>query len=259
MKKLSIIVFIVVALAFVIACGGDDDDPPADSASVSVTPPVSAEQQDLRDKLASILLRPSDLPPGLELSGPIFSTNEQVAGPNQDELQRLIELGRQLGVDSQYIPTDALDPAEPARGGVQSSASVYVAPAGASATFQETAGQARANDWAANYPNLDEVKAEELDKRIGDESLWLRISGLQGCTPLATNTPAPDGAVPSATCEGVRRVVIDNVIFRVGRVRAYVQVSSLFPEAAEPDVYTGIVGAWADIVAQRAAETFPTS
>ena len=106
-----------------------------------------------------------------------FSTNDQVAGPNQEALQTLIQQGRQLGVDVQFIPTQRLDPNTPLRGGIGSSASVYTNTVGASESFQQTAAAARANNWAANYPDFIDLHVIEVPQTIGDESVWLRIAG----------------------------------------------------------------------------------
>jgi hypothetical protein len=266
MVRLLTIALAAFVVALAAACGGDDDAPADSSSSASPTggAPTSNStldpaQAELREQLGSILLQQTDLPPGLEGGSPIFSTNEDLAGDNAEVLAQLVAAGRQLGADKQFIPTDRLDPAEPAKGGIQSSASIYTATTGATETFQETAAAARANDWAANFPELEGVEVHEMPRSIGDESLWIRVSGLEDCQALVTNTPDPQGEVPSATCVGSQRVVIDNIIFRVGRVRAFIMVSSLFPQQAEQDIYANQIEVYANIVADRAASTFPTS
>jgi hypothetical protein len=195
---------------------------------------------------------------GLEGSGPAFSTNEQVAGPNIDVMQKLVDEGRQLGVDVQFIPTDKLDPNSPLRGGIQSSASVYTNPNGASLSFNDTATQARANDWAANYPSLQNLQVTEVQETIGDESLWLRIAGVDPCPGAQAPSPGASGAAASPTnCGEAKLVVLDNVIFRVGRVREFLQISSLYPVGGQPDQLQSQILQWAQTAAQRAASTFP--
>lgn len=261
MVRTLFVVLIGALAALAVACGGDDDAPGDTSGSPTIAPSgtVDPNQQALRDQLASILLQANEVPPGLDVGAPIFATNEQAAGTNQEALQHMIETGRQLGADKTFLPTDRLSPAESVRGGVQSSASVYTGAAGAAQTFQETVDEARANDWAANYPDLEELRVDEIPQTIGDESLWLRISGLEQCEAAVTNTPGPDGTVPPATCEGKKRVILDNIIFRVGRVRALISVSSLVAQQAEPDILVPQFKGWADLVAGRAATTFPSS
>jgi hypothetical protein len=206
----------------------------------------------LQAQLASVVLQQSDVPEGLDGSAPAFSTDEDVAGPNTNQLQTLLQQGRQLGVDVQFLPTDRLDPSSPVRGGIQSSASVYTNTLGATMSFGATAVQARANDWQANYPDMQGLQVTEVQQKFGDESLWLRITGAQGCTPATSPVPG----APTASCNEQQLVVLDNVIFRVGRVREFLQVSSLVPLASETSVFEDQVAQWAQTLAQYAATTF---
>lgn len=251
MRRLLPFCFLCVLLALAACSGGGD--------SVSSTPSTTsvggiATLSGLQAQLAAVVLQQAEVPDGLEAAAPAFSTNGDVAGPNQEALQKMVEQGRQLGVDIQFIPTDRLDPASPLRGGIQSSASVYTNTLGASDSFQETAVQARANNWEANYPELIDVHVTEVPQKIGDESIWLRIAG-KDCEP----SPSP-GVTPKP-CDGTQhRLFVDNVVFRVGRVRAYLQVSSLFDiDKATPDAYQNEVSEWAASVVQHAKTTFPTS
>jgi hypothetical protein len=171
-------------------------------------------------------------------------------------LQQLIDVGRLLSVDLQYIPTDRLDPASPIRGGLQTTASAYTTEEGASQTYRETEAQARANDWAANYPDIPDILVEDVEQPIGDESLWLRISGTAECTFISTPTADASGKTPA--CEETKRLIIDNVIFRVGRVRGYLQVTTLFPSDAPTDSYVPEIKAWTDLVTERARAAFPS-
>ena len=235
----------------VAACGGG-------GSSGSATPTASvggvATLSGLQGQLAAVVLQPGDVPAGLDGTSPTFSTNLDVAGSNQDALQKLVEQGRQLGVDVQYIPTERLDPNSPLRGGIQTSASVYTNTSGASQSFQDTAAQARANDWQANYPDMLDLQVTEVQRPIGDESIWLRLAG-KDCLP----SPMP--AATAQACTGPQHeVIVDNVVFRVGRVRAYLQVSTLFPaETATADVYENEISQWAQSVVQHARDTFPTA
>lgn len=239
-------------LLLVAACGGDD-------SSGSGTPTGTdnggiATLSGLQGQLAAVLLQQAEVPDGLEGSAPDFSTNEDLAGPNQQELQRLVEQGRQLGADVQFIPTSRMDPNSPLRGGIGSSASVYTNTLGASESFQDTVAQARSNNWEANYPAILGVQVTEIQRPIGDESIWLRIAG-KDCTP------APASGVSAPVCNGPQHeVIIDNVVFRVGRVRAYLQVSTLFPmDTATADIYQDEVSTWAEAVVQHARDKFPTA
>lgn len=248
---------LAATLALLAACGGDDGDTTSPTSSGSTVAPT-ASLSPLERSLASVVLQPADLPDGLDSGAPDFVTNDELAGSDQEMLARLVQVGRQLAVDVQFIPTDRLDPESPLRGGLQSTASVYTTANGASQTFRETADQALANDWEANYPNIPELRVTEIEQKIGDESLWLRITGKAECTFIETPTPDAQGVVPSQVCEDTKLLIIDNVIFRSGRVRGYLQVSTLFVPQAPLDTYVTQVKALADIVAQRATTAFPS-
>lgn len=237
-------------LAVVAACGGGGDgaDPPASASPAPDT---------LEGRLASVLLREEEVPAALEGGGLAFSTNEQVAGPNEEELNRLNSLGRLLGVDLTYFPAGDLPPDEPVRGGIQNSASVYSSAEGASASFRETEAEARATDWKPLYTDLTDVTVREVDIPIGDESYWFRVTGFEECIIEPAGSATPDPGLPSATCPPARLVVDDNVIFRAGRVRVLIKVVSAHPLSSSPDVFQEQVKGWADLVAARALETFP--
>ena len=127
---------------------------------------------------------------------------------------------------------------------------------GASQSFQDTAAQARANNWAANYPDFQDIHVTEVQHTFGDESLWLRIDGKEQCS--SSDAPSSPPIAPSTLCSGQQLLIIDNVIMRIGRVRAFLQVSTLFPSTAATNSFEDQVQQWAETVAQRANTTFPT-
>lgn len=232
-------------ICLTLACGGDDSETaPVPTASAGGTTLTGLQAQ-----LSAILIQPSEVPEGLEGSAPAFSTNADLAGPYPEVLQKLKDQGRLLGVDVQYIPTAQLDPDSPLKGGVQTSASAYAEATGASESFQETAEEARNNDWQANYPNIEDLQVTEIERPIGDESLWLRISGTECQSRLPT---AGSPGEPEPTCPSPAVIVLDNVIFRTGRVRAYLQVVSLFEPAMSTEELLDTVEGWANAVWQRA-------
>lgn len=241
--------------AVALACGGGDGNNASQTPTGSEAP-GTATLSPMEQALASVVLTSADLPEGLEGSAPDFATNEELAGPNLEELQRLIDVGRQLGVDVQFIPTDRLDESTPLRG-LQSSASVYTREAGASQTFRETADQARGVDWVGGYPELEDGQVTQVDQKLGDESLWLRITGQLGCTFIVTPTPDELGVVPTQVCEDTKLFAVDEIIFRTGRVRAYLKVSSLFDPDAPRDSYLPEITDLAQLVVQRANAAFP--
>jgi hypothetical protein len=239
----------IVTILLLAACNGDDS-PREPSATDDVGLPTLTG---IQGQLAAIVLQQSDVPEGLEGSAPSFSTNEDIAGLSAEVMQTLVQQGRQLGVDVQFLPTDRLDPASPLRGGIQSSASVYMNSLGATETYQKTVSDARANNWEANYPDILDMKVTEVPRLFGDESLWLRLAGKDCVTNALPGDPAP-------TCDGEQQtVIIDNVILRIGRVRAYLQVSTIFPADAAPDAFEEEISQFAMTVVQHAGATFPSA
>jgi hypothetical protein len=164
-------------------------------------------------------------------------------------------LGRQLGADLTFVPVSETPLDTPARGGIQNSASVYVDTGGAHEAFLVRSEAARTNDWPANYTDLENVQTAEVASVVGDETYWLRVTGLDKCD-ASTATP---GLSPTPTCPPPRLGVIDHVILRSGRTFIYLMVVSDAAPDAEDDIYAAQVRDWAQAVADRALQTFPTA
>ncbi len=208
----------------------------------------------LQDQLQSVLLTDADVTPGLQGSGLAFSTNEQVAGSSEEELNRLNLIGRLLGVDLTFLPAGEIPEDTPGRGGIQNSVSVYTGIDGAQEAFRTRAEAARTNDWRANYAELDEVTVTELQRPLGDESLWIRVTGLQEC-----EIDVPPGQ-PSPTIECVPRLaVIDHVLVRSGRNFIYLNANADAPKGSIEDVFAADVQRWVQLVVDRARAAFPVS
>src|SRR5215813_598594 len=86
-----------------IATGCGDDDSSSSTSPTSSTIGGVATLSGLQAQLASVVLQQADVPDGLEGSAPVFSTNAEVAGADQDTLAKLTQQGRQLGVDVQFV------------------------------------------------------------------------------------------------------------------------------------------------------------
>lgn len=229
------------------ACKGGDGGDDGPSASGSAAP------ESLEEQLKSILLTDEEVPEGLEGADLAYSTNEQLAGPSEEELARLRRLGRQLGVDLTFVPVSDVAADSPARGGIQNSASVYVDNAGAASAFSVRSEAARTNDWPANYTDLTDVKVAQVDRVIGDETYWLRVTGLDECNP----EEATPGTSPAPTCPPARLAVIDHVLLRSGRTFIYLMTASDAPADSAPDIFAAQVEDWAAAVAGRAVQVFP--
>jgi hypothetical protein len=246
MRLILLLTFPLLLLAA--ACKNGDDSPgPASGGS-------SPADDTLEAQIAAILLAQSEVPDGLQASGLSYSTNEQLAGPSGEELERLNSIGRLLGAEVTFLPTAEIPPDTPGRGGIQNSASVHADRTGAADTFATRTSAARTNDWVANYADLSDVTASEMARPIGDESLWLRVTGLQECElDVPTGQPAP-----TATCVP-RKAVIDHIMVRAGRTFVYLSVVSDQPQGAIADVFAADIQRWAQLVVDRAMAEFPAA
>jgi hypothetical protein len=157
-----------------------------------------------------MVLQPADVPQGLEQAGESFTTNEQLAAPGvgiRPSIEKIEEWGRILGYERDFQAAGAVS--GPPVFAMNSAASLYEEPNGTSDSFADIAQQARDTDWATFYPELKEFQVDEVERGLPvDEMLWLRISGLR----------------PKSTGDGHVLVADDQVVFRVGRVRAFVRV-----------------------------------
>ena len=235
----SLLAALVVLMAVGCSNGGDSDEPTPTAASSTVcgspdaSPDVTADPQDVRAQLAVVVLRDGDLPDDLQRSSVIFSTNEDLSQGALDEaaeLARLEELGRQLGVEVGFVPLDPGSASTPVRGGIQNSFSAYLSADGAGDSLEAGIAEARQNDWPALYSDLSDVTVEELPREVGDESVWFRVVGRD---------------------QGDQFVVDDQVVFRVGRARAFLRVISSFAERAPADQFADEVAECAEIVVGR--------
>ncbi|MEE8345819.1 MAG: hypothetical protein V3S20_00595, partial [Dehalococcoidia bacterium] len=118
----------------------------------------------------------------------------------------------------------------PVRGGVQNTVSLYTAQEGARESLREGVVSARQTDWTSRYPDLRDVTADEVDRQLGDQSIWFRITGIDDSGEF---------------------VVDDQVAFRVGPARSFLRVVSVFDVGAGKDVYLDEVSGWAGLVVDR--------
>lgn len=235
----GLLLTLLAVLAAACSGGSSDSSTPTPAAAAvcvatGVTPTGLVAPLGPETQLEVILLQDDEVP-ALQRSSLIFSTNEDLAesAPDPDaELARLGEIGRILGAQADFIPTDAASSTSIARG-VQSSASLYTAADGASQSLQESVEETRLTDWDALYPELSSVRVEELTRTIGDESAWFRVRG---------SDPA---GMP---------VVDDQVVFRAGRARAFVRVFGQFPDEDAIEGFADEVEACAEIVVKRARD-----
>lgn len=218
------LLLVVSAFAVMAACNGDDGEPVDEEA---------------RGLLEQVVLTTDDLPHGLQRASASFATNKDVAEAqvNPDkELAKLERWGRRLGYDVAFEPSPEIPPDLPIRG-VQSTASLYDTNQGASESFADGVSSARAMDWEATYPDLSQLEATEIDRPdIGDAVFWMRASGFQSGE------------------QGELLLVDDQVALRVGRVRAFLRVVTLFRGETDRTVYMDQVEQWARLVSERIAK-----
>lgn len=216
------------------ACGNNGaSSPTPETTEPSGTPtptepspsptPVDPEQQ----LLQQIVLQAEDLPPGFTQVATFYSTNQDLAEAKADpeqELDRLETLGRLLGYDVTYTPGPDTPPDFSVRA-VNTTASLYRTPEGASGSFAEGVRTARTQDWSVSYPDLIDLEVREVERpALADEALWTRISGSQ----------SPD-----------MLLIEDFVLLRRDRVRAFLRVITLVEASAGNDAFLEEVESWA--------------
>jgi hypothetical protein len=87
-------------------------------------------------------------------------------------------------------------------------------------------------DWAASFPELTDVEvAEVTPDGVGEEVFWVRISGV---TPDAQNLQ-----------------VVDQIVFRVGNVRAFLRADAQYLASAPRNSGEGQVLFWAQTMSGR--------
>lgn len=188
---------------------------------------------ELQALLERMVLAEGDLPAGLERLSVEFSTNEELAeakGEPEVELEKLERQGRRLGIDVNFLPGQDVPPDFVLRGGIQATVSLYATADGASESFREGVEGVRQSDLAASYPDLQDVAVEELDRQIGDESAWFRITGISDAGDL---------------------MIDDQLAFRVGPARSFLRAVSAFDADAGRDAYVEEVAALAEVAAAR--------
>jgi len=135
---------------------------------------------ELEQRLRSMVLQAEDVPSGFVVIDDEFSTNQAVADETTDpekELAKLEQRRRILGYDVTYEPGGPSD-GEAIIFSLNSTASLYQTPEGASASFAEAANQARTTDWTLFFGGAVNIVVEEQPApAVADEILWLRVSG----------------------------------------------------------------------------------
>ena len=188
---------------------------------------------ELQALLERMVLAEEDLPAGLARISVAFSTNEDLAearGEPEAEMEKLERQGRRLGIDANFLPDQDVTPDFALKGGVQATVSLYATADGASESFREGTEAVRQSDLAAGYSNLKDVTVEELDRQIGDESVWFRITGISDTGGL---------------------VIDDQVAFRVGAARSLLRAVSTFDADAGRSAYLEEVAALVEVAVGR--------
>lgn len=223
----------VVAAALAAACDdGEDGTPGTITPTVVVPTAAPSPEQQLLDQA---VLRVEDLPVGLTRVDASTSTNEDLAADEanpEEELARLESLGRLLGYEVTFVPGPEADP-ELTSVAVTSAASLYRDPEGASASFADTAQEARAADWLAAYTDLTDVQVREVERpALADEVVWIRITGFQD--------------------EEQSTIFIEDfVVLRRSRVRGYLRAVSLTEASTSRDLFLQDVEGLAALQVQR--------
>ncbi len=192
------------------------------------------EDQALLDRMA---LTVDDLPPGLQRVAAAYSTNQEAAEGSAnptEELGKLDFWGRRLGYQLDFIRSPGETTDMPVRG-LRLALSLYETDQGAGLSFDADVATARAADWRGSNPQLTEIEVTEVERSgIGDGRYWLHITGFETESPTVL-------------------FVDDQVVFRVGRVRAYLRVQTAFDGATDRELYMNQVEQWARLASDRIA------
>jgi len=190
---------------------------------------------ELEQQLRAMVLQAEDVPTGFVVIDDEFSTNQAVADETTDpekELAKLERRGRILGYDVTYEPGGPSD-GEAIIFSLNSTASLYQTPEGASASFAEAANQARTTDWTLFFGGAVNIVVEEQPApAVADEILWLRVSGKAEA--------------------GEQTFAHDVVLLRTGAARGSLQVGSFgTPEGKQ--FVEGMIRAQAEHIATAAS------
>jgi hypothetical protein len=118
--------------------------------------------------------------------------------------------------------------------GLESGASLYETADGGTASFSQAVEDARAEDWESRL-GFGETEVKEVDRGFGEESLWLRITGVMAIGDAQTPV----------------LVIDDQILIRQGRARGYLHVSAALAGSAERDSLIDEVAALAQEQAGR--------
>ena len=238
----------LAALALLaIACKGTPGGPASPTAGASptasgdgTTPTAGASPTvDSPDQktLRQMVLLEDDLPPGIQMVGQEFTTNEAVieASPDPEATRaELAKWGRILGYGVDFQPGPDTLPTTPIRG-VSVSVSLYETAAGATDSYASAEKQATETDWAAQNPNLTQFQQRRIGlEGVADQILWLRLSGI------------------SASPAGV--ITDDIILIRVDRARAFIRVLTTAPGEDRGTLLDAIKG-WVRTEVRRVNDT----
>lgn len=169
----------------------------------------------VEEQVSDMVLTLGDLPDGYIQDDSQFTTNEELALGDQEKLANLEEEGRVLGYSVSFTRGD-VPASEAPFFGVESAASLYETEGGASSSFAEAVEEARAFDWEAAL-GFGETKLEEVERSIGNEMLWIRVTGVvelgEELTPVV--------------------VIDDQILFRQGTARGFIRVSSAMEDSSD--------------------------
>jgi len=182
-------------------CGGGGGDPPA--------------IKEAREILQRVVIRPDQLPEAMERTEASFTTNETLAGASEnseEELARLNTQGRILSFAVFYAAAS-----ESPIAGIQNTATLFEASAGASESFAAAAQEAREADWEALL-GLDQLQTEEIERAdLADDVVWIRNSGFQ----------KEEGG------SGASLIANDDVLILRGRIRGFARVLTRLPDPSD--------------------------
>ncbi|HEU4760296.1 MAG TPA: hypothetical protein VFT91_09990 [Dehalococcoidia bacterium] len=162
----------------------------------------------IEDLLKQMALRAEDLPAGYTPGEGQFASNEDVALGDQEKLAKLQQQGRLKGYDIAYDRGDVSETVAPFVG-VESAVNLYETDDGASRGYADKVDEARKTDWEQAL-GFGETQTQEVPRKFGDETLWLRVTGVVSVGPSQTSV----------------LVIDDYILLRQGRAYGYLRLFS---------------------------------
>ncbi len=196
----------------------------------------------LEEALRQMVLQPEDVPEGFVAQDESVTTNEAAAAGDAERAALLEQWGRRLGYELTFGPAGQALVTSPVVG-INVSASLYETEQGAMDSFADAVKTAEETDWSLNYGGLKEFQKDEVQApSLGDDIMWLRLSGFQ---------TGPGG--------GDELVTDDLIFFREAKERGFLRVLTRSEETQDRGHYQATVVGWLRALVANVKEALPAT